>query len=469
MKFLTDDFLLNTESAKVLYHEYAKQMPIYDYHCHLSPKEIAEDKRFNNITEVWLNGDHYKWRAMRAFGVEEKYITGDSDDKEKFQKWIQTIPYTMGNPLYHWAHLELSRYFNYTEAVKEENWEEIWEHCNQVVQSEDFSVRNLIKKSNVKVIGTTDDPVDTLEYHKKIAENGDINTKVLPSFRPDKGLDIRKPAFKEYMAQLGQAANIEIRGFDDFLQALEDRVSYFHEHGCRISDHGFEYLPYSEASLEELKVIFTKALNGESITKEEEDKHKTYTMKILGELYHKFGWAMQLHIGPIRNNNTRMFNLLGPDAGFDSINDFELARPLNQFLDSLEINNSLPKTIIYTLNPMHNELIASTIGNFQSSEMMGKVQFGTGWWYNDQKEGMMEQMKALANAGLLSLFVGMLTDSRSFLSYTRHEYFRRILCQLFGKWIEEEEIPRDYEFIGKIIQDISFNNANRYFSTKVER
>lgn len=469
MKFLTDDFLLNTDSARTLYHDYAKKMPIYDYHCHLSPKEIAEDKRFNNITEVWLAGDHYKWRAMRAFGIEEKYITGSASDKEKFQKWIQTIPYTMGNPLYHWAHLELSRYFNYNDAIKEENWEEIWEHCNRIVQSDDFSVRKLIKKSNVKVIGTTDDPIDTLEYHKKIAENKEIEAEVLPSFRPDKGLDIRKPTFKEYIIQLGEAANIDIKGYEDFLKALEHRVHYFHKHGCRISDHGFEYLPYLEATLEELKAIFMKALNGETITKEEEDKHKTSTMKFLGEQYYKHGWAMQLHIGPIRNNNTKMFHQLGPDAGFDSINDFELARPLNRFLDSLEMNHSLPKTIVYTLNPMHNELIASTIGNFQSSEMKGKIQFGTGWWYNDQKEGMIEQMKALANAGLLSLFVGMLTDSRSFLSYTRHEYFRRILCQLFGNWIEEGELPRDYEFIGKIVQDISFNNANNYFSTVREK
>jgi len=467
MQFLTEDFLLNNKSARTLYHDYAKIMPIYDYHCHLSPKEIAEDHRFKNITEVWLGGDHYKWRGMRAYGVKEKYITGKGDDKEKFHKWIQTIPYTIGNPLYHWAHLELNRYFNYSATIREDNWEEIWNHCNEVVQSRSFSAQNLIKQSNVKVIGTTDDPIDTLEYHKKIAEDHNIDTKVLPSFRPDKALNISNPNFKEYIDLLGQSANMEINSLEDYLKVLESRVNYFHEHGCRISDHGFEYLPYRDATLVEIKVIFSKALNGVTITKVEEDKHKTYAMKFLGELYHKLDWAMQLHIGPIRNNNTRMFHLLGPDSGFDSINDFELARPLNRFLDTLEINNSLPRTIIYTLNPMHNELIASTIGNFQSSEMKGKIQFGSGWWYNDQKEGMIRQLKELANAGLLSLFVGMLTDSRSFLSFTRHEYFRRVLCQLLGNWIEDGELPQDYELIGKIVQDISFNNAKRYFSIDV--
>ncbi|MBU8880709.1 glucuronate isomerase [Bacillus sp. FJAT-29790] len=465
---MNEDFLLNTESAKVLYHDYAKEMPLYDYHCHLNPKEIAEDHRFTNITDVWLGGDHYKWRAMRAFGIEERLITGDAPDKEKFHAWIKTVPYTMGNPLYHWSHLELNRYFQYDKAVKEENWEELWDHCNEVVKSPAFSAVNLIKESNVKVICTTDDPIDTLEHHVKIASTNNVEAKVLPTFRPDKGLDISKPSFRDYIQKLAKAANIEINCFEDFLKALESRVDYFNERGCRVSDHGFEYLPYNEASKEEVKGIFQKALNGEIVTKMDEDKHKTFTMQFLGELYHKYGWAMQLHIGPIRNNNTRKFELLGPDAGFDSINDFELARPLNKFLDSLESNSSLPRTIIYTLNPIHNEVIASTIGNFQSSEMKGKIQFGSGWWYNDTKDGMIRQMKELANAGLLSQFVGMLTDSRSFLSYTRHEYFRRILCQMLGKWIEDGELPRDYAFIGQMVQDISYNNAMQYFSIDLD-
>lgn len=468
MKFMDEDFLLNSNSAKILYHQYAKDLPLYDFHCHLSPQQIAEDHRFDNITDIWLKGDHYKWRAMRAFGIDENLITGNASDKEKFHAWIQTVPYTMGNPLYHWSHLELKKYFNYDEAIREENWEAMWEQLNRIVQSDSFSVQTLIKNSNVKVICTTDDPADNLEYHIKIAEDKNIEAKVLPAFRPDKGLGIAAPGFLSYIQDLGASAQLDIQNYGDFLKALSERVDYFHEHGCRISDHGFEYLPFEETSFEEASDIFNNALSGEKISKLEEEKHKTFTMQFLGELYAKHKWAMQLHIGPLRNNNTRMFEQVGPDSGFDSINDFELARPLNQFLNSLDRNQVLPRTIIYPLNPVHFEMVASTIGNFQSSEMKGKVQFGSGWWYNDQKDGMTRQMKELANAGLLSLFVGMLTDSRSFLSFTRHDYFRRILCQLVGNWIEEGEVPADYEFIGKIIQDISYNNATNYFDIKVD-
>lgn len=468
MEFMNDDFLLNSKSAKILYHDYAKNLPLYDFHCHLSPQQIAENHRFENITDVWLKGDHYKWRAMRAFGIDEELITGSAGDKEKFHAWIQTVPHTMGNPLYHWSHLELKKYFNYDEVINEKNWEQLWEKLNKVVQSDSFSAQNLIKDSNVKVICTTDDPADNLEYHIRIAEDEGIEAKVLPTFRPDKGLGISAVNFSDYIKELGSAADHSIQNYGDFLEVLKKRVEFFHEQGCRISDHGFEYLPYEEASLEEVTQIFNKALIGGKISKAEEDKHKTYTMQFLGELYAEFNWAMQLHIGPLRNNNSRMFERVGPDTGFDSINDFELAKPLNQFLDSLERKEALPRTIIYPLNPMHFEMVASTIGNFQSSGIKGKIQFGSGWWYNDQKDGMIRQMKELANAGLLSLFVGMLTDSRSFLSYTRHDYFRRILCQLIGKWIEEGEIPPDYEFIGKMVQDISYNNAKEYFTIELD-
>ncbi|TWT01758.1 glucuronate isomerase [Planomicrobium sp. CPCC 101079] len=468
MNFITEDFLLNTESAKILYHQYAKDMPIYDFHCHLSPKEIAENHRFKSITDIWLSGDHYKWRAMRALGIEERFITGDAEDKEKFRAWIQTVPYTMGNPLYHWSHLEVKRYFGYDKVIKEENWEEMWEQFNERVHSDSFSAQGIIKDSNVKAIFTTDDPAETLNYHEAIEKNENIEAKVLPTFRPDKGLNLLNPNFVDYMEELGKSADQEITSYEEFLNVLKKKVEYFHEHGCRASDHGFDYLPYSEATFDEVKEIFAQVLNGGIVSKAEEDKYRTFTMKFLGELYAKHGWAMQLHIGVVRNNNTKMFELLGPDAGFDSMNDFELARPLNKFLDSLERSNALPKTIIYTLNPTQNELIASTIGNFQSSEMKGKIQFGSGWWFNDQKEGMLRQMKELANAGLLSQFVGMLTDSRSFLSYTRHDYFRRILCQLLGTWIEEGELPKDYAFIGKMVQDISYNNAKAYFGVEID-
>lgn len=468
MKFIHDDFLLNTESAKILYHDYAKEMSIYDYHCHLDPKEIAENRNFRNITEVWLAGDHYKWRAMRAMGIDEKYITGNASDKDKFQAWIKTVPYTMGNPLYHWTHLELARYFQYDNAVKEENWEELWELCNHKIESGSLKPKKILNDFKVRMVGTTDDPIDTLEYHEKIAADESIKTVVAPSFRPDKLLEIQKIGFTEYIESLGELEAIKVETIQDLIDTIEKRIHYFHENGCRIADHGFEYLPYRECTMKQAGEIFSKAISGGHVPTEEAEQYKTYLLKIMAAHYHKLGWAMQLHIGPVRNNNTRMFELLGPDSGFDSINDYQLAKPLNQFLNSMDMEQKLPRTIIYTLNPVHNEVIASTIGNFQSSEMKGKIQFGSGWWYNDQKEGMKKQMTDLANAGLLSLFVGMLTDSRSFLSYSRHEYFRRILSQLFGTWIEDGELPQDYEFIGRLIQDISYNNARDYFAIEVK-
>ncbi|MDR0136654.1 glucuronate isomerase [Metabacillus idriensis] len=462
-KFMDDDFLLDYESSKILYHEYAKDMPIYDYHCHLSPEEISGDKQFRNLTEIWLNGDHYKWRAMRANGISEELITGSANDKEKFDAWAKTMPSCIGNPLYHWTHLELKRYFNIDLPLSEKTGDEIWERCNQLLQQKDFSAREIIKKSNVHVICTTDDPADSLAYHKEIQENESIETAVLPAFRPDKGIEIAQHGFKEYVETLSKAANIEITSYQDLLETFEHRVAYFHEAGCRVSDHGFEHLFYEEAALSEVSAIFDKAIHGHSITISEENKYKTFTLIHLGKLYHAHGWVMQLHIGATRNNNTKMFKKIGPDAGFDSMNDFDLAKPLNQFLNHLDKENELPKTILYNLNPAHNPIIASAAGNFQNAEARGKVQFGTGWWFNDQKEGMIRQMTDLASIGLLSNFVGMVTDSRSFLSYTRHEYFRRILCNVIGGWVHKGEAPVDYELLGQMVQDICYNNAKNYF------
>ncbi|USK34999.1 glucuronate isomerase [Bacillus sp. F19] len=462
-KFMDDDFLLDYESSKILYHEYAKDMPIYDYHCHLSPEEIAENKQFRNLTEIWLNGDHYKWRAMRANGISEHLITGSASDKEKFDAWAKTMPSCIGNPLYHWTHLELKRYFNIDLPLSEKTGDEIWERCNHLLLQKDFSAQSIIKKSNVQVICTTDDPADSLSYHKEIQANERIETAVLPAFRPDKGIEITKQGFLRYIEKLSKAANIEINGYQDLVKAFENRVDYFHEAGCRVSDHGFDHLFYEEATLEEVSAIFDKTIQGQSITLSEENKYKTYTLLHLVKLYHSHGWAMQLHIGAIRNNNTKMFKKIGPDAGFDSMNDFELAKPLNQFLNRLDRENELPKTILYNLNPAHNPIIASAVGNFQNEEARGKLQFGTGWWFNDQKDGMIRQMTDLASIGMISNFVGMVTDSRSFLSYTRHEYFRRILCNLIGGWVHKGEAPDDYELLGQMVQDISYNNAKTYF------
>ncbi|MBU9723571.1 MULTISPECIES: glucuronate isomerase [Bacillaceae] len=463
--FIHEDFILKTESAKVLYHDYAKDMPIYDYHCHLSPKEIAENHRFNNLTEIWLHGDHYKWRAMRTLGIDEKFITGDASDEEKFKTWVKAVPYTVGNPLYHWTHLELKRYFDVDALLSEKTADDIWKQCNEKLQT--MTTQDIIKKSGVKVICTTDDPVDNLEHHHAIKDNPAIEAQVLPTFRPDKALEVQRESFKGYVDQLLKVAGEESVTYDALLSALEKRMVFFHEAGCRLSDHGIETLPYVDCSLEEASSIFEKAMLGHNISLEEEEKYKTYTLLFLGRKYREFGWVMQLHIGAVRNNNERMFDKLGPDTGFDSIHDFDLAKPLNRLMNELEKSDVLPKTIIYTLNPNHNYTIASAIGNFQSSETRGKIQFGSGWWFNDQKDGMIRQMTDLASVGLLSTFVGMLTDSRSFLSYTRHEYFRRILCNIVGGWMENGEVPKDYEMLGKIVQDISYNNAVKYFDIEV--
>ncbi|AGK99399.1 glucuronate isomerase [Clostridium pasteurianum] len=463
-KFMDENFLLSNKVAVRLYNDYAKNMPIYDYHCHLSTKEIYENKRYRNITESWLYGDHYKWRAMRSNGIDEKYITGDAGDYEKFLAWSKTVPMTLGNPLYHWTHLELQRYFDIYEVLNENTAEKIWEKANILIQGEGFSARDLIVKSNVKVICTTDDPTDTLEYHQKLKEDKDFNVKVLPAFRPDNSLEINKEGYIPWIKKLELVSGQTITNYNELLRALENRIQFFHAVGCRISDHSLTYVPYEETSKEEAAVIFEKALKGEIIDKEEENKYKTFTLYFLGTKYSELGWTMQLHIGAMRNNNTRMFSKLGGDTGFDSINDSVIAYPLSRLLDSLAKEDALPKSILYTLNPKDNYVIASMLGNFQGSGIPGKIQFGSGWWYNDNRDGMIEQMKALANCGLLSKFIGMLTDSRSFLSYTRHEYFRRILCNFIGEWVENGEFPYDIDLLGKIVQDISFNNAKNYFS-----
>ncbi|WP_029689384.1 glucuronate isomerase [Thermoanaerobacter sp. A7A] len=460
--FMDENFLLTNETAVKLYHQYAKDMPIYDFHCHLSPKEIYENKRFKNITEIWLYGDHYKWRLMRANGIDEKYITGNADDYDKFMAYAKTIPMAIGNPVYHWTHLELQRYFGIYDLLNEKTAKSIWERANEVINHDDFSVRNIIKKSNVKVVITTDDPTDSLEYHIKLKEQNEFAVKVLPAFRPDKSLGIEKEDFIPWLKKLEEVTGKEINNYEDFLQALEKRIEFFHTVGCRISDHALDYVFYQKVSKQKVEKIFKKALMRQHLTKEEIDSFKTYTLIFLGKKYAELKWVMQLHIGAMRNNNTKMFKVLGPDTGYDSISDFTIAYPLARLLDSLDVEDALPKTILYTLNPAANHVIATMIGNFQSGGIIGKMQFGTAWWFNDNKDGMIEQMKALANTGLLSRFVGMVTDSRSFLSYARHEYFRRILCNLLGEWVENGEVPNDIELLGKIVQDISFNNAKEY-------
>lgn len=461
--FMDENFLLKNETAVRLYHDYAKQMPIIDYHCHLSPKEIYENKTFKNITEIWLYGDHYKWRLMRANGVTEEYITGSASDYDKFMAWAKTVPMTIGNPLYNWTHLELQRFFGINELLDENSAPGIWEKVNALLNSEGFGVRDFIEKSNVKVVCTTDDPVDSLEYHLRLKEDADFNVSVLPSFRPDKGLEINRDGFVQWVEKLQAVSAIQIESYEDFLKAFESRVRFFHSVGGRVSDHAIDKMMYAETTKEEAAQIFSEALKGNKVSSEDEKKYKTFTLKFLGQLYSELGWAMQFHINALRNNNSRMFEKMGPDTGWDSMNDEEIAKPLASLLNLLEQDHALPKTIIYSLNPNDNAVIATMIGNFQGGGIPGKMQFGTAWWFNDQKDGMLEQMKALSNAGLFSRFIGMLTDSRSFLSYTRHEYFRRLVCSLIGDWVENGEVPNQMEFLGRIVQGISYLNAKEYF------
>lgn len=468
-KFINDDFILHTKTAKELYHNYAKKMPIFDYHCHLDAKEIAEDKVFKNLTEIWLYGDHYKWRAMRSNGVSEEYCTGNAGDYEKFEAWANTVPYTIRNPLYHWTHLELARYFDIDDRLlNRDTAKYIYDKCSEKVNTKEFSTRNIMRKMNVKAICTTDDPIDSLEYHKNIKDD-DFEIKVLPAFRPDNGMAVESAeVFNNWTDKLEKTSNTDINNFNSFIEAIKKRHDYFHEVGCRISDHGLDKIYAVDYSDNEINIIFNKIRNKKELTNEEIIKFKSAMLIEYGKMNYEKGWVQQIHYGVIRNNNTRLFKKLGPNTGFDSIGDFEIALPMARFLDKLDRNNQLAKTVIYNINPGDNELIATMLGNFNDGSIPGKIQFGSGWWFLDQKDGMTKQMNALSNMGLLSRFVGMLTDSRSFLSYPRHEYFRRILCNLIGTDIENGEIPDDIELVGNMIENISFNNAKEYFGIKLE-
>lgn len=458
------NFLLQTETAQKLYHQHAAKMPIFDYHCHISPKDIAGDRMFENITRIWLYGDHYKWRAMRTNGVDERFITGDASDWEKFEKWAETVPYTLRNPLFHWTHLELERFFGIEKMLSPETAKEIWQECNEKLQTPEYSARNIIRMANVHTICTTDDPIDSLEYHRQIKESG-FEVKVLPAWRPDKAMAVEDSnVYNDYLDKLADASGIKILTYSDFIDALQNRHRFFHKNGCRLSDHGIETIVAEEYTDKEIRDIFEKVRGGYELKEIEIQKFKSGMLYEFGIMDHSRNWTQQYHLGALRNNNSRYFQELGPDTGFDSIGDFEIARPLSKFLDSLDITNQLAKTILYNLNPRDNELIATMIGNFQDGTVPGKLQFGSGWWFLDQKDGMEKQINALSNLGLLSRFVGMLTDSRSFLSYIRHEYFRRILCNIIGNDIENGELPYDMELIGKMVEDISFNNAKAYFN-----
>ena len=463
--FLGEDFLLSTPTARRLYHEHAAGQPIFDYHCHLNPAEIASDRQFDNLTQIWLAGDHYKWRAMRAAGVDEELITGAASDHEKFRAWAKTVPLTIGNPLYHWTHLELKRPFGITGTLlSPETSEAVWASCNDMLQTAPFTTRGIMKQMNVVMSGTTDDPVDSLEHHRAIARDSAFNIDVLPSWRPDRAYKIESDGFGDYLQLLGAAADMEIADFPQLLEALDRRLAHFDDHGCRASDHGLDVVRFAEMPSEKtLSNMMARRVAGEGLSETEIAQFNTAVLVWLGKRYAELGWVMQLHMGALRNTNAAMFARLGPDTGYDSMADRPYAAELAQLLDAIERSGGLPKTILYCLNPSDYEMIASMTGNFQGGGIPGKIQFGSGWWYNDQKDGMERQLQQLSQIGLLSQFVGMLTDSRSFLSYTRHEYFRRILCDMIGGWVERGEAPDDRALLGRIVGDICFNNAVRYF------
>ena len=461
--FMNKDFLLETETARNLFHTYAEPTPILDYHCHINPKEIAEDMQFKNITQVWLGGDHYKWRLMRSAGVDEKYITGDASDQEKFFKWAEVLGNAIGNPLFHWSHLELQRYFGYTGVLNKNTAEEVWNLCNEKLQKPSMSVRSLIMQSNVTLICTTDDPVDTLEWHKKIVEDKSFEVKVLPAWRPDKAMNIEKPDYSDYLSKLAEVSGVKIDSFKSLMAALSNRMDFFASMGCNVSDHALEYVMYAPADDAEVESIFAKRASGSSVTREEELKFKTAFMIAVGRQYSKRNWILQLHYGCKRNNNTPVFNRMGPDTGYDCINNYAPSAQMADFLDALNSTGELPKTILYSLNPNDNEAIGSILGCFQNSDAVSKIQHGSAWWFNDNKSGMEDQIRSLGNLGYLAGFVGMLTDSRSFVSYPRHEYFRRILCNYFGNLVENGEFPADMETLGEIVKNISYYNAVKYF------
>ncbi len=462
--FLSEDFLLETETSRTLYHEYAAKMPIIDYHCHLPPDQIAENKQFANLSHIWLYGDHYKWRAMRTNGIPERYCTGDASDYEKFEKWAETVPYTMRNPLYHWTHLELKNPFGIRKLLNPQTAREIYDDATARLQTPEFRVRGILRRMNVRVICTTDDPTDSLEYHRQIQQDG-FGIRILPTFRPDKGMSPESPeAFNAWVDKLAEVSGIEIAGYEAYLSALRNRHDYFASMGCQLSDHGLEQIyaePYTDS---EIRAIFGKVRSGTNLDAQEVLKFKSAMLFEFALMDHEKGWTQQFHLGAIRNNNSRLLRTLGPDTGWDSIGDFEMARPMVKFFDRLDSDNKLTKTILYNLNPRDNDLFATMIGNYNDGSIAGKMQFGSGWWFLDQKDGMEKQMNALSNMGLLSRFVGMLTDSRSFLSYSRHEYFRRILCNLLGNDVENGELPHDLKWLGQLVENISYNNAKDYFN-----
>ncbi|SFZ92745.1 glucuronate isomerase [Flaviramulus basaltis] len=461
--FIHDNFLLENKYAEELYHNYSKNQPIIDYHNHLPPQQIAEDKTFSNITNVWINGDHYKWRAMRTMGVNEKFITGNASDKDKFLNWAKTVPFTIRNPLYHWTHLELARYFDIYDFLNEKSAEKIYQETQEKLNSKEYSCRGLLKKANAEVVCTTEDPTDDLKYHQQLAKS-DFTVKVSTAFRPDKAILISKDGYNSYIDTLGEVAGVEISSFSNLCEALKKRIEFFDANGCKLCDHGLDQIYFENYTESEVNSIFKKKRENKKITQEEALKFQSAILVFLSETYHEFGWVQQFHLGALRDNNARMHRILGPDTGWDSIGDFSQAQKLSAFLNTLDGKDKLTKTIIYNLNPADNEVMATMIGNFNDGSVKGKVQFGSGWWFLDQKDGMTKQLNALSNMGLISCFVGMLTDSRSFLSFPRHEYFRRILCNLLGDEIKRGELPNDMEWIGKIVSDISYNNAKEYFN-----
>ena len=460
--FLGENFLLENSVAEILFHEYAKDQPIIDYHCHLPPDQIALNHGFANLTKIWLDGDHYKWRAMRTLGISEEFITGAAPDQEKFTKWASAVPYTIRNPLFHWTHLELKRYFGVDRMLNEQTALEIFNHCSALLNQEEYSTQNLLQKMNVEIVCSTDDPIDDLQHHRNFQAAAD-RFRLLPAFRPDKAILIQREQFIDYIRQLGEVVDREINSLADLLTCLQNRIEYFHALGCRLSDHGLEQVPAAPFTDTEADKILQKRLAGQQIYPGEALLYSSAVLYHLGKMYASHKWTMQLHLGALRNNSSRMKGILGPDTGFDSIGDFSQAAALSRFLNRLDEEDTLPKTILYNLNPSDNEVMATMTGNFNDGSVRGKIQFGSGWWFLDQKDGMEKQMNALSNMGLLSCFVGMLTDSRSFMSFPRHEYFRRILCNLIGKDVHNGELPNDLPWLGSIVQDICYRNAKRYF------
>ena len=465
-QFMDADFLLHTPFSRKLYHNYAEKMPILDYHCHIDPREIAEDRHYDNITQLWLGGDHYKWRQMRSNGIDERYITGDASDYEKFVEWSKTLEKAIGNPLYHWSHLELQRYFGYHGILSEKTAPAVWKLCNEQLQT--FSVRQIIAKSGVTLICTTDDPADTLEWHEQLACDQTFQVQVLPAWRPDQAMHIERSSYLTYLDKLSRCSGISVHDYASLLSALHNRLDYFGSHGCMISDHALEYIMYAPSSRESIARIFDKRMRGESLSAQDILLYKTAFLQDMSAEYRQRGWVMQLHYGCKRDNNSAAWRALGPDTGYDCIGDTAPASQTADFLDSLAEKGNLPKTILYSLNPGDTAANASIIGCFQNSDAIGKLQLGAAWWFNDHKAGMTEQLTTLADLGLLGNFIGMLTDSRSFLSYTRHEYFRRILCNLIGDWVENGEVPNDESALGELIKNISYNNAIRYFGFRLE-